>query len=70
MGQDREPMHKSSQSEDGKFLFVVLLNNQSKENTLTMNVEIPQLVFDKNLRNYTEKIKMNAFGFKIIKIKL
>lgn len=60
----------TAQSEDGKFLFVVLLNNQSKENTLTMNVEIPQLVFDKNLRNYTEKIKMNAFGFKIIKIKL
>ncbi len=57
-------------SEDGSVLFVVLLNNQAKENNLTMIIRSSQLVSDKEMKSDTKQVKLNAFGYKIIKIKL
>jgi len=48
----------------------VLLNNQAKENNLNMIVRSSQLASDKEMKDYTKQVKLNAFGYKIIKIKL
>lgn len=60
----------TAESEDGSVLFVVLLNNQAKENNLNMIVMSSQLASDKEMKDYTKQVKLNAFGYKIIKIKL
>lgn len=60
----------TAESEDGRVLFVVLLNNQAKENNLNMIVRSSQLASDKEMKDYTKLVKLNAFGYKIIKIKL
>jgi len=60
----------TAESEDGSVLFVVLLNNQAKENNLNMIVRSSQLASDKEMKDYTKQVKLNAFGYKIIKIKL
>ena len=54
----------------GVCYFVVLLNNQAKENNLNMIVRSSQLASDKEMKDYTKQVKLNAFGYKIIKIKL
>ena len=60
----------TAESEDGSVLFVVLLNNQAKENNLNMIVRSSQLASDKEMKDYTKQVKLNAVGYNIINIKL
>ena len=50
----------TAESEDGSVLFVVLLNNQAKENNLNMIVRSSQLASDKEMKDYTKQVKLNA----------
>ena len=45
----------TAESEDGSVLFVVLLNNQAKENNLNMIVRSSQLASDKEMKDYTKQ---------------
>lgn len=54
----------TAESEDGSVLFVVLLNNQAKENNLNMIVMSSQLASDKEMKDYTKQVKLNALDIK------
>lgn len=60
----------TAQSEDGRTLFVVLLNNQAKKNSFHLSVHPSALESGKEAEDNSRKMEINAFGYKIIKLKL